>query len=373
MANLASMLPSAPKTFGRLSEAYLSAFLALSGKNPLDLPLKQSYVVILVDGLGVQNIRDAAGHAPFLNQRLKTSRTLFSGFPTTTASALASFATGTPNGTHGLLGYRVFDRRLSKPINFLNDLGSEFAPRSYQPLETISERAKSQGVDVLTIGPKEYEKSGFTQATMPAAKYLPESSISNRFKTALGEAQKPGTLIYLYIPELDQLAHRFGCGSNEWLYQAEALDAEVRNFASSLPSMAGAILTADHGVIDVDKSEHIYLDEYQSMSDLVMVGGDPRVGFLYFDSGIDISERREQIQHEFGAMCSVTTVDELVSAGWLASPSETSRALEPNLVLLPKGKSVCYHRNFAKTKSLEMVGQHGGMSKTEWEVPLLVF
>ena len=373
MANLGSMLPSAPKSFGRLSEAYLSAFLALSGKNPLDLPHRQSYAAILVDGLGVQNIKDAAGHAAYLNQRLKNSKTLFSGFPTTTASSLASFATGEPNGAHGLLGYRVYDRRVSRPINFLNDLGSEFDPRRYQQLETISEKAKTQGFKVLTIGPKEYENSGFTLATMPAARYIPENSIADRFAVALEKLQTPGTLIYLYVPELDQLAHRFGAGSVNWLHQVEALDSELRNFASSLPSSAGAILTADHGVIDVEKSQHVYLDEYQSMAGLVMVGGDPRVGYLYFEPGLDIAAKREQIQIELGAICDIATIEELVASGWLASLGETSKALEPDLILLPKGNRVCYHRDFAKAKSLEMMGQHGGMSKAEWEVPLLIF
>ena len=372
MANLGSMLPSAPKSFGRLSEAYLSAFLALAGKNPLNLPPKQSYAVILVDGLGVQNIKDAAGHAVFLNHRLKNSKTLFSGFPTTTASSLASLATGESNGAHGLLGYRVYDRRVSKAINFLNDLGSEFPPRTYQPIETISERAKSQGLQVLTIGPKEYEDSGFTQATMPAARYLAEKSITNRFTRALEELKLPGTLIYLYIPELDQLAHRFGVGSTNWLTQVEALDSELRNFTSLLPAIAGAMLTSDHGVIDVDKSQHVYLDEYQSMSDLLMLGGDPRVGYLYFQPGINLVERRKQIEIELGASCDVATIDELVATGWLVTLSEAAKALVPDLILLPKGNRVCYHRDFAKAKSLEMIGQHGGMSKAEWEVPLLI-
>jgi hypothetical protein len=34
---------------------------------------------------------------------------------------------------------------------------------------------------------------------------------------------------------------------------------------------------------------------------------------------------------------------------------------------------VIYHRDFAKPKSLEMIGQHGGMTKSEWEVPLITF
>ena len=374
MANLASMLPSVPKSFGRLSEAYLSALLALDGKtNPLSLIAKQSYAVILVDGLGVANIKAAGGHAGFLNQKLANSKSLFSGFPTTTATSLASFATGKQSGEHAFIGYRVFDRQHSKAINLLNDLGPDLPPRRYQDLETISEQGVAAGKRMITVGPGEYEASGFTQATMPASKYMPAKTIEERFAIASSELAKPGTLIYLYIPELDQLAHRFGTSSQKWLNTIEELDSVLGGFTKSLPKSAGAILTADHGVIDVPKSSHVYLDEYESMKDLVMIGGDPRVGFAYFDSSVDLTAKRKSIESELGSLVDVASVQELVETGWYQPLSSTAEVVAPDLVLLPKADRVIYHRDFAKPKSLEMIGQHGGMSKAEWEVPLLVF
>jgi hypothetical protein len=374
VANLASMLPSVPKSFGRLSEAYLSALLALDGKtNPLWLAAKQSYAVILVDGLGVSNIKAAGGHAGFLIQKLANSKSLFSGFPTTTATSLASFATGKQSGEHAFIGYRVFDRQNSKAINLLNDLGPELPPRRYQDLETISEQGAAAGKRMITVGPGEYEASGFTQATMPASKYMPAKTIEERFAIAVAELAKPGTLIYLYVPELDQLAHRFGTSSQKWLNTIEELDSVLGNFAKALPKSAGAVLTADHGVIDVPKSSHVYLDEYESMNDLVMIGGDPRVGFTYFDSSVDLTAKRKSIESELGSLVDVASVQELVETGWYQPLSSTARNVAPDLVLLPKADRVIYHRDFAKPKSLEMVGQHGGMSRAEWEVPLLIF
>lgn len=368
------MLPSVPNSFGRLSEAYLSAFLALDGKsNPLSLPAKQSYLVILVDGLGVANIKAAGGHAGFLNQKLKTSKSLFSGFPTTTATSLASFATGKQSGEHAFIGYRVFEREASNPINFLNDLGPEFPPQKYQDLQTISERALNAGKNVMTVGPGEYEASGFTEATMPASKYLAAKTLQERFEIAGTEISKPGALVYLYIPELDQLAHRFGTQSQNWLNTIEDLDSALAAFAKSLPKSAGAILTADHGVIDVAHTSHIYLEQFKSMKDLLMIGGDPRVGFLYFDAGIDLTAKREALQADLGSKVEIATPQELVDAGWYQPLSESAQKVAPDLVLLPKGDRVVYHREFAKVKSMSMIGQHGGMSKAEWEVPLLVF
>jgi predicted AlkP superfamily pyrophosphatase or phosphodiesterase len=374
VANLASMLPSVPKSFGRLSEANLSAFLALQGKqNPLGLPTRQSYAVILIDGLGASNIKAAAGHARFLSQKLANSKTLFSGFPTTTATSLASLATGKDNGTHAFIGYRVFDRHKASPINFLNDLGDEFSPNQYQDLETISETASKAGLNLLTVGPSEYAESGFTKATMPFSKYLAAKSIEDRFAITKQELSVPGTLVYLYVPELDQLAHRFGVSSNKWLEALEDLDSVVSKFATNLPKGAGAILTADHGVIDVEKSNHVYLDEFPSMQDVLMIGGDPRAGYLYFETGTDLAAKRSQVVNELSGLVDVYTFSEIIEAGWIEPLSSAAKKVAPDLVLLPRSNRVVYHRGFAKQKSLEMIGQHGGITKAEWEIPLLIF
>jgi hypothetical protein len=240
-------------------------------------------------------------------------------------------------------------------------------------LQTISEQAVQTGKSVVTVGPGEYQGSGFTQATMPASKYLAAKTLQERFDIARGEITKPGTLVYLYIPELDQLAHRFGCQSQNWLNTIEDLDSVLASFMKSLPKTAGAILIADHGVIDVAQTSHVYLEHYESMNDLAMIGGDPRVGFLYFEVGIDLVAKQEALQADLGSQAEVVTMQELVDAGWYQSLSESAKKVAPDFVVLPKGDRVIYHRQFAKVKSMSMIGQHGGMSKAEWEVPLLVF
>jgi hypothetical protein len=272
-----------------------------------------------------------------------------------------------------VLGHRVYDRRLKQNINFLNDLGAELDPRHYQNLETISEEAAKQGVKVSSIGPAEYDRSGFTMATMPNAKYIPAASFQDRFACARKALAYSNSLTYLYFPELDQLAHQFGSKSIQWLQVIEELDSELAKFAKSIPNTSGVVLTADHGVIDVATERHVYLDEYECFDDLEQIGGDPRVGFLYFPEGVDLESKSAQIKDAIGKLSDLVTVDEIVNAGWLGSLSDQAKFMAPDLVLLPKSDRVIYHRGFAKARSLLMIGQHGGMTQAEWEVPLIVF
>ena len=66
--------------------------------------------VFLIDGLGWELLRAHPEEAPFLTSLLGTSfngsgRPLTAGFPSTTATSLASVGTGLPPGAHGLPGY----------------------------------------------------------------------------------------------------------------------------------------------------------------------------------------------------------------------------------------------------------------------------
>lgn len=371
---MATMLPAVPKSLGRLSEVFESCLLSIQSlPNPLRISPSKSACVVLVDGLGVGNISAASAHARFLSQQLESSVPIFSGFPTTTASSITSLATGLESGQHGFLGYRVYDRAKSRAINFLNDLGDDLNPLEYQPAITISERAGSIGVSCYVVGSATYATSGFTKATMRGAKYISAEKLSDRFRLATELLAKPGNLVYLYIPELDQAAHRFGTNSLNWINLLEDVDSEVKSFSEKLPSKTTAVVTADHGIVDVSKSQHIYLDEYEEhFSDLLMVGGDPRVAFLYWPEGTDVSARKIAIASLFEGKLAVVTPAELEKAGWFSEIGPHSKNWIPDLVLVCLHSSAIYHRGFAKAKSLEMIGQHGSWSRMEREVPFIV-
>ena len=71
---------------------------------PLDLPPTRRAVVVLVDGLGHTLLERRRGHAPFLRAQAPRTIAVPCGFPTTTATSMATFGTGQHPGTHGLLG-----------------------------------------------------------------------------------------------------------------------------------------------------------------------------------------------------------------------------------------------------------------------------
>ena len=352
---------------------FISALGAISGKhNRLALPSVKSACVILVDGLGSVNLRNRSGHAPRMLAALNRDGSIQVGFPSTTATSLSSFSTGDRAGKHGMVGYQIYDRVANEQVNLLTGVSSRADASKWQRSKTVSELAKDNAIDCFFVGAAEYENSGFTMATMPAATYQPGKSIKDRFDAALTILQsRKRALVYVYIPELDMKAHQFGSKSGEWVEKLEELESELARFQTKLPDSVGVLLTADHGIIDVDHVNHIYLDEFE-LPELIAVGGDPRVLYLYFENPptkVFVSSLQDQL----GNRVLVATDEQLVQAGWFGEVQEFARDRMPDIFLVSIGEVALYHRDFAKPKSLKMVGQHGSISDQELTVPLLRF
>jgi predicted AlkP superfamily pyrophosphatase or phosphodiesterase len=367
------MLPSAPKSLGRLGEVLTSALASIVGEsNKLGLQPKRSVCVILVDGLGAQNLRVAGAHAGYLNSQPTESAMCW--FPATTATSITSFATGTSPSTNGFLGYQVYDRANQKPMNLLSGWANFEEGFKYQASQTIAEQAISKNIQMHTVAPSAYERSGFTAATMRGSVFHGMDSIEQRFEEAKNLLEEPSPkLIYLYVPELDQLAHAKGSESLAWLNLLEDLDALVKSFTLALPKSVGVLLTADHGVVDVPKSSHIYLDEVLPASSFRFVGGDTRALYLYLQEGIDLEGVKNLLRESYEGSCYLATPRELVAANYWSELSAKSENVAPDLVLFAKKRVALYHRGFAKAKSLEMIGHHGSISPEELAVPLLKF
>jgi len=368
---MSSMLPAPPKSLGKLGDVLISALASVRGEqNPLSLPERKSVVVLLVDGLGLRNLRTAGAHAAFLNSQQSIEASCF--YPSTTASSIVSFATGTAPSENNFIGYQVFDRSAGSAMNLLSGWQSQEDAEGFQSMETVSEKAISSGVEFHTVAPAIYRNSGFTAATMRGSSFHGLATIEERFDKARSLlATAESKVVYLYVPELDQVAHSKGCSSTEWLNLLEDVDAQVSKLANALPKNTGLIVTADHGIVDIQKHNHIYLDEYIDESDLVFVGGDTRGLFIYLEDQSKVSETIDRLSSALSDSCYLVTPHDLVEAGFW-DPIQ-NRSLAPDFVVLARKEVALYHRAFSKRKSLEMVGHHGSISSAEMSIPLITF
>ena len=141
-------------------------------------------VVVLVDGLGYEQLVRRSGHAPFLRANLDSTLRLDSGFPSTTATSMGSFGTGTPPGAHGLVGYEVLDP--DRDLVF-NELSWENGPDPFrwQPTSTVFQEVLLDGVEVTRIGPGFFDGSGLTNAALRGGRFRAASSMADRVSAAV--------------------------------------------------------------------------------------------------------------------------------------------------------------------------------------------
>lgn len=366
---MSTMLPSPPKSLGMLGDVLTSALDSVLGRaNTLDLSPKKSVCLVLIDGLGLDNLKQARAHAGFLNSQQNMQAACY--FPSTTASSLVSLATGKPPWETGFIGYQIYDRESRIALNLLSGWNTEEQALDFQNLETVSELAVKEQVQFHVIAHSAYRNSGFTAATMRGSTFHGHDSIPDRFAKARELlAQGARNLTYLYVPELDQTAHAFGSKSNKWLELLEDVDSEVSTLARGLPKSSGIVLTSDHGVIDIERRNHIYVDELIAAETFEYVGGDTRGLFLYLKDKDSVNQVFKKLDDSLADSCYIIKPEELVAAGyWQHSAREL---LLPELILLAKKEVALYHRDFAKKKSMDMVGHHGSISSAEMTIPLI--
>ncbi|TQL53493.1 putative AlkP superfamily pyrophosphatase or phosphodiesterase [Subtercola boreus] len=373
------MLPALDSRAPHLVDVFPSCLAALDGQpNTLDLPAVSRVVVVLVDGLGVSSLRARSGHARHLMAALTKKAKLQSGFPTTTAAALASLTTGTSPGTHGIVGYTALVPSHDVVVKQLSGWGPQMVPREWQAQPTLFERASAAGIGCSAIGAPRYATSGFTEAVLRGARYLAGKSIADRFAAARSALDAGGRqLVYVYIPELDMASHAHGWQSDQFIAALEAVDASVASFSASLRAGEGMLLTADHGMVDVPTTSHVLFDTVPALVEGVRhVAGDPRCLQLHLEPGLPagaadaLAEAWREVE---GSRAWVATRDEAIDAGWFGEvlPGIRNRIGD---VLVAARKNVAYYDS-RRTPAAKrtMIGQHGSWSDDELYVPLLRF
>ncbi|MBX3194263.1 MAG: alkaline phosphatase family protein [Microbacteriaceae bacterium] len=362
------MLPAAKTSRFSLADVLPNCLDALRGRRGrLGLGAVTHAVVVLADGLGRRALETHRGHARTLASRLDADPAIAAGFPTTTASALATLTTGRPPGTHGMVGYRALDPARGVVVPQLTLDGVD--PAIWQREPTLFESAED--VRSIAIASPRHRVSALTRAVLRGAEYVGAASTADRFREARRMLAEPGpALIYLYVAELDVEGHARGVGSPRWLAALEELDAQTGGLVREMGERQGMLVTADHGMTRVPpEGQRIVPPEL--LAGVRQVAGEPRCLHLHLEPGIEADAVAASWREAEGPRAWVATRDEAIGAGWFG---ETDPAVRPRIgdVLVAARTGFAYYVD-ADDTGRRMVGQHGSFGPEEQEIPLLRF
>ena len=320
------------------------------------VPDGETYVLVLFDGLGVAQL-EHEGARSFAEA---SAGVLDAPFPSTTSVSLATIASGLAPSQHGQVAHLTWMPDVGEVVNCLKWLTLAGQPVSYDylsvlPAPNLWERLRAAGVEPITVQPGDFSGSPLSRVLYRGARFEPAWDVDDLVTATLQLATEPDRFIFTYVPYVDFAGHVWGLESAEF---AEAMGLAVsvwEGIAAALPRHAVLLGTADHGLKEFGDEQKLLVRDPRF--DGLRFAGDSRGVHAWGDPAV-VDELAE---FTGGAL-----VDPLPLLGPEPS-SATKERSAPQLLLAPSDIAVL-PKGFDK----RLRCYHGGLTREELEIPLLV-
>lgn len=364
-----------------LTQSILAALGGRGFRNSFRLDHSQATCLLLIDGLGWNLLQEHVRHAPFLASLMQPGSHFRVGFPATTATSLASVASGLGSGAHGIVG-----------CSFALDAYSELSPLSWttaalqadvEPVAAPApgsfivppdawSQACEQGIAISTVMLGRYAGSAFSQAIYKAGRILPAPAYDaypELINAAL--ATSGPALCFAYFGDLDFAGHLFGPGSEGWLKQLEIADQLAMSIARQLPEQVQLMVIADHGMLALDSARVRDFDLDPVLQEGVRaIAGDIRARYLYVPTQQD--RVHERWQNRLGDDYRVLSKAQAIAAGLFGDVLlSQAEARIGDLIVVPTGAGGIIRSEVEKHAS-QWRGHHGALTDEDQVVPLLM-
>lgn len=340
-----------------------------------DVELKGKIALVLLDGLGYNELARAAG------ADVKADSALFeritSVFPTTTAAALASLSIGLTPCQHGVVAWSFYLKEVGAVVDSLHMspmLGERdglhnagYNVRALFNAPTIFADLSRAGVKSAVLLPRGLN-GGISRLLYDGAETHDYISIYDAF-VAAGKILRGGenALVYIYIPTIDSVLHKYGPGSEEAAEAVVETFETVKRLAGRHLASASVLITADHGHDKIEDNINLAKDgDLLSLLD-VPPHGDPRAVYLRTRRG---AEEVERALSKYGM--SITSRREAMEGGLFGEcGGRFEERIGDYIALPPRGRAALYLYKPKNEDPLKFKGHHGGLSEDELYVPLV--
>ena len=351
----------------------------LADLGPEEVADARHVVLLVIDGLGRAQID--SGPAPALRASLRGTMT--SVFPSTTASAVTTFLTGLSPAEHAVTGWFTWMRELDSivaPLPFTTRAGkADLVARGVEPADVF-------------VGPTVFERvRADCHAVLPAELVeSPYSRVHNRGAAPRGFERLDGlvgaivdvvrsarrrTYVSAYWPVLDTLSHEFGASSVRARRHLAEIDLHFARLRTALAGSGALLLvTADHGFMDTRPESHLDAGSVPGLEPMLAraLCGEPRIAYCYVrdECRADFAERAAE-----GLDGAARVVDgaSMIEDGWFGPGERHPRLHERvgDFALVMQGDHAIRDR-LPGEKPVRHIGVHGGVSREEMRVPLIV-
>lgn len=343
-----------------------------AGVPALDLPPSHRWVVVMVDGLGHDLLRQHMAIAPYFADLFGDGQEITATVPSTTATSLTSLGSGTAPGRHGIVGYSFRDQAGGKVFNALT-WDTEAVPEEIQPGPTWFEKACSCEATCTGVVPERFRDSGLTRAALRGqvvSGLVDEADEQDRIDRVVA-ASRDGrrSLVYVYERMLDHTGHTLGIQHPAWRQQLTRIDDWVARLRGALDDDVVLLATGDHGMLDIPLDRRILVQDHpELMRGVTALAGEGRFRQLYADHPADVAARWTDF---LGERAWVRTREQAIEQSWFG-PNVTPQAAQRigDVVAAMRDDWAVMSKDLPR--ELALVGMHGSLTPAEMVVPLLV-
>lgn len=342
---------------------------------------KKNIVLIIIDGLGYEYLLKY-GKGSFLYKKLK--REITSVLPATTASAMTSFATGVAPQQHALTGWFMYLKEIGAVSVILpfttrtGDLNLSKGNVKYKDIYDQKSFFEDLGATSISIKHKDYSESEYSLLVTKKTIRLPFSKFNGFFGQIHKALNTKGKrkFVFAYWPKLDSICHRKGTDSKDAEKHFKKLDKKISLLAKSLKNKNTVIIvTADHGLINTrEKNKIIELKNHPKFVETLTMplSGEPRVVYCYVKPS-KVKQFENYVKTEFGGACEMHKSEDLIKDNYfgLFKPNEKLKDRIGDYTLIMKENYIMKDLVLGEDQNI-FIGNHGGVSKEEMIVPLVV-
>jgi len=359
------------------------------------LEQNKKVVLIIIDGFGYSQFLKQYKKDQFLTNLTNKGivRPLTSVFPSQTTNALTTLNTGLTPQEHGLFEYFIY----LKNIGLINSLKFERVNSTKKTLteegvklsnlllkgKTIHDTLSENEIKTFTHINLTNAFSACSKTIFHGSTIMPALKISDQItglRKNLEENKDKTAYFFVHIDTPDTIAHKYGPNSDQYYNEISnityLLNRElIQKLDPKTAKNTLLLLTADHGLVDVDTEKTVYLPktalhmQTEKNQEPIAPTGSYREIFLHIEEK-KLAETKQWLLKKIGDKAQIIETQEAIEKDLfgVGNVSEGFFERTGNLLILPYGNETIWFKG-PQEREINYLGQHGGLSRQEMLVP----
>lgn len=354
-------------------------------------------VLFLIDGFGWTFFEKYYDKYPFLSRFVNEgiASKITSQFPSTTAAHVTTINTGEEVGQTGVYEWFYYEPKVDrmiapllfsmagdKALGTLEKVG--IAPQQIYPTKTFYQKLKKSKIDSYLVQQESIVNSHYSRTLGLGSHPLSYFQFEEGLKTVAEAANSSGdhpSYFCVYFPDIDSMGHRHGVDSKEFAeaveYCMKALETYFWQKIQKSPKKIACLLTADHGMVNVDPKTTIYLNkELPALSKMIKTNtkgqslvpaGSCRDMFLHIQKD-KIAEAQDLLSKHLAGKAECHLVKDLIEKGFFGSKPVSDLFLQRvgDICILPYEKESVWWFEKGRFEQ-HFYAAHGGLTRKEME------